>query len=214
MGRIPEGGADARPPPKSATDLEQDLASTSRDPLGESESYSAWSERIANEYARKQRQKKTAHQPPKRNQQPKRPQFPSSRVPPASALLTRAKTSFIPNFTRMYMKYQTAIGIMELKLKNKQLDIKIENIPFPGGENRALDSKVIESFVATKTDHNMALKTLKRERIRWHPDKFAQTFSSHFEITEVLKSRVVALFQSIDLLYKILLAKLSANKTS
>ena len=180
------------------------------------ESYEEWSNRMGHEYQAKQirnrngSSSKNSSKPSNSyNRTKQRNSGQTAAYNSSKLILQKAKQqSLLSDYTKLYMKYQTSTGILEMKLKSdKKLKFSIDEIPFPGGSIAEKDIHVIRHYVISVKDQNSAKKTLKRERIRWHPDKFKQTFGNCVGMNELVMNRVVSIFQGVDALYKEFVSK-------
>ena len=181
------------------------------------ETYSTWSDRIANEYREKVSRKAHSennkiqwkHQKPKPES---RHDF-SNKSKLSQSYVTKAKLNSTLKMQKLFMKYQQRLKIMEMREKITENGEKsgFDKIPFPGGSEADLDFQIIKSYVESKgDDKESVLKILKRERIRWHPDKLKQKFETLLleDLTsELILKRAIELFQNIDSLYKIYLER-------
>ena len=178
------------------------------------ETYSSWSDRIGKEYHEKIRKKDPAET--KRISHLQKPKSQSSydsanRIKLSQTFLTKAKVNSTLRLQKLYMKYQQGLRIQEMR-RNSILKEEIENcqfqkIYFPGVHDPALDFKIIKSYVESKKDPQEAKKILKKELVRWHPDKLKQKYklcSTDDSSSERILKRAVELFQNIDALYKTL----------
>lgn len=84
------------------------------------------------------------------------------------------------------------------KLKNDKVTDKI--LKFPIFENNELNIENIKKFLKTNNE-GLNIKILKRERIRWHPDKIFQLLPIDNETNEQFKELINTTFQCINELY-------------